>query len=136
MATNYQESLPEEKYGENVLAAGAGSRMRASFCTHLLVKRFKKMQNWAVKCLVILHRSMLDGGFLFQDLFTYSSLREEKEYLTFPKSRQASEFSLWVSNYAQYLDERLRCAHALKIHLDHRWKAEITQNRVELMGSE
>jgi len=138
MATNHQESLPEENYVEDILATGAGSRMRVSFCTHLLVKRLKKTQNWAVavKCLVILHRCMLDGGFLFQDLLTYSSIREGKEYLSFSKSNQASEFSLWVRNYAQYLDERLRCAHALKTHLDHRWKGEITQDRVEYMGSE
>lgn len=139
MATNHQESLPEENYVEQILAAGAGSRMQVSFCTQLLVKRLKKTQSWsvAVKCLVILHRAMLDGGFLFQDLLTYSSLREGKGYLNFSYNQAAVdwEFRSWVKNYAKYLDERLRCAHALKTHLDHRWKGEITQNRVEYMES-
>lgn len=143
MATNHDESLPEEKYVEEILAAGTGSRMQVSFCTRLLVKRLNKTQNWAVavKCLVILHRSMLDGGFLFQDMLTYSSLRGGRDYLNFTKFRYDQaflnrEFCFWVKNYAKYLDERLRCSHALKSHLDHRWKGEITQNRVEYMESE
>lgn len=142
MATNHYESLPEEKYVEEILAAGGGSRMQVSFCTRLLVKRLNKTHNWAVavKCLVILHRSVLDGGFLFQDLLAYNSLREGKEYLSFAKFRydQASadlDFCFWVKNYAKYLDERLRCSHALKTHLDNRWKGEVTQSRVEFMES-
>ena len=142
MATNHHESLPEEKYVEEVLAAGSGSRIQVSFCTRLLVKRLNKTQNWAVaiKCLVILHRSLLDGGFLFQDLLAYGSLREGQDYLSFAKFRfdQASgdlDLCFWVKNYAKYLDERLRCSLALKTHLDYRWKGEITQNRVEFMES-
>ena len=142
MATNHHESLPEEKYVEEILAAGGGSRMQVSFCTRLLVKRLNKTQNWAVavKCLVILHRTILDGGFLFQDLLAYGSLREGKEYLSFARFRcdQASgdlDLCYWVKSYANYLDERLRCSHAVKTHLDHRWKGEVTQSRVDFMES-
>lgn len=140
-ATNHQESLPGENYVEEILAAGTGPRMQVSFCTSLLVKRLKKTQSWpvALKCLVILHRSIVDGGFLFQDLLTYSALREGNDYISFSRCKQAAvdwEYCFYVRSYAKYLDERLRCAHALKTHLDHRWKSEVTERRAEFMETE
>ncbi|XP_024394943.1 putative clathrin assembly protein At2g01600 [Physcomitrium patens] len=142
MATNHSESLPLEKYVEEIIASGSGSRMQVSFCTRFLVKRLNRTRSWAVaiKCLIILHRCHLDGGFLFQDLLAYNSTKEGKGYLSFPnfKSDPSSvdwPFFFWVKRYARYLDERLCCCRALKSHLDSRWKSHSFQNTVEITDS-
>lgn len=140
MATNHEESLPEEKYVEEIIAAGAGPRVQVSFCTELLVKRLAKTQSWcvAIKCLVILHRCIIDGSFLFQDLLAHVSMKEGKDYLFFGNFRDGAdwEYCLWVKNYARYLDERLSCSRTLKSHLDNKWVAESSQKKLEYMMSE
>lgn len=140
MATNHEESLPEERYVEEIMAAGAGPRVQVSFCTQLLVKRLVKTQSWcvALKCLVILHRCILDGSFLYQDLLAHVSMKEGKDYLFFGNFRGGAdwEYCLWVKNYARYLDERLCCSRAVKSHLDNKWAAESSRHRLEYMMSE
>lgn len=143
MATNHDQSLPEEKYVQEIIAAGAGPRLQVSFCTQQLLKRLTKTQKWAVaiKCLVVLHRCILDGSFLFQDLLAHISMKEGKDYLCFANFRHDTasvewEYCFWVKKYARYLDERLSCARALKSHLDNRWTADNIRNRMEYMESE
>jgi hypothetical protein len=137
MATNHEESLPEEKYVEDIIEAGAGPRSQVSFCTKLLVKRLINTQSWcvAIKCLVILHRCILDGSFLFQDMLAHVSMKEGKDYLRFDNVRD-DEYSAWVRQYARYLDERLSCARALKSHLDNRWTLEKSKHQMEFMQTE
>ncbi|XP_024397463.1 putative clathrin assembly protein At2g01600 isoform X2 [Physcomitrium patens] len=142
MGTSHNECLPAESYVEEILATGTGSRMQVTYCIQHLRKRLNKTQNWvvAIKCLVILHRCILDGGFLFQDVLSFSSIKEAKQYLQFERIRYSQapverEYCLWVGQYASYLDARLRCAHTLKTHLDCRWSVEIIANRVEYMDT-
>jgi len=140
MATNHEESLPEEKWVEEIMAAGVGPRLQVSFCTQLLVKRLTKTQSWcvAIKCLVILHRCILDGSFLFQDMLAHVSMKEGKDYLSFGNFRDGAdwEYCFWVKTYARYLDERLSCSRALNSHLDNKWAAESSRHRLEYMESE
>lgn len=140
MATSHDECLPEEKYVEEILAAGSGSRMKVSYCTRALVKRLSKTQNWAVaiKCLVVIHRSILDGGFLFQDQLSFWSNKEGRGYLNFKNSRDdlTWELSSWVKLYAEYLDERLICTRLVKSHFDSKWNSESIRKRVCYMTTE
>jgi len=66
--------LPEEKYVQQILAAGSNSRNKVSFCTQALVTRLHNPQDStvALKTLFLIHRALLDGGFLFQDQLTAS----------------------------------------------------------------
>jgi hypothetical protein len=67
-----ESCLPEEKYVQQILAAGSDSRNKVSFCTQALVTRLYNTQDStvALKTLFLIHRALLDGGFLFQDQLT------------------------------------------------------------------
>ncbi|CAK9236603.1 unnamed protein product, partial [Sphagnum troendelagicum] len=69
-----ESCLPEEKYVQQILAAGSSSRNKVSFCTQALVTRLYNTQDStvALKTLFLIHRALLDGGFLFQDQLTAS----------------------------------------------------------------
>ncbi|CAM6008963.1 unnamed protein product [Sphagnum balticum] len=69
-----ESCLPEEKYVQQILAAGSDSRNKVSFCTQALVTRLYNTQDStvALKTLFLIHRALLDGGFLFQDQLTAS----------------------------------------------------------------
>ncbi|CAK9237505.1 unnamed protein product [Sphagnum jensenii] len=69
-----ESCLPEEKYVQQILAAGSNSRNKVSFCTQALVTRLYNTQDStvALKTLFLIHRALLDGGFLFQDQLTAS----------------------------------------------------------------
>jgi hypothetical protein len=69
-----ESCLPEEKYVQQILAAGSNSRNKVSFCTQALVTRLYNTQDSivALKTLFLIHRALLDGGFLFQDQLTFS----------------------------------------------------------------
>lgn len=69
-----ESCLPEEKYVQQILAAGSNSRNIVSFCTQALVTRLYNTQDStvALKTLFLIHRALLDGGFLFQDQLTAS----------------------------------------------------------------
>lgn len=142
-ATTHSINLPEEKYVEQILAAGSGSRMQVTHCTRELVKKLTKTQSWAVaiKCLVIIHRTLLEGSFLFQDQLAYNASKEGGDYLSFVNFRGDLssldwELSFWVKLYAKYLDERLICSRELKNHFDSKWSREKIKNRVQYMESE
>ncbi|XP_024397464.1 putative clathrin assembly protein At2g01600 isoform X3 [Physcomitrium patens] len=103
MGTSHNECLPAESYVEEILATGTGSRMQVTYCIQHLRKRLNKTQNWvvAIKCLVILHRCILDGGFLFQDVLSFSSIKEAKQYLQFERIRWSVEI---IANRVEYMD--------------------------------
>ncbi|CAM6036403.1 unnamed protein product [Sphagnum compactum] len=69
-----ESCLPDEKYVQQILAAGSNSRNKVSFCTQALVTRLYNTQDStvALKTLFLIHRALLDGGFLFQDQLTAS----------------------------------------------------------------
>ncbi|CAK9276082.1 unnamed protein product [Sphagnum jensenii] len=146
-ATSHEECLPEEKYVEEIIATGSTSRSKVAFCTRALLGRLSKTQDWAValKSLIVIHRAILDGGFLFQDQFCFSSSKVGRNFLEYVWFADSDlnlspsfdlELNSWVRRYARYLDERLICSRVVKSHFDSRWSSVPTSENVCYMATE
>lgn len=116
---------------QTILAAGTGSRLRVSYCTKTLMKRLTKTKNWAValKSLIVLHRTLQEGGFLFQDHLCYFS-NGTRDYLNLSNFKDDSgpmawALSSWVRRYARFLDERLICSRVLGSFLEAKGSAHV-----------
>jgi hypothetical protein len=146
-ATSHEECLPEEKYVEEIIATASMSRSKVAFCTRALLGRLSKTQDWAValKSLIVIHRAILDGGFLFQDQLCFSSSKVGRNFLEYVWFADSDlnlspsfdlELNSWVRRYARYLDERLICSRVVKSHFDSRWSSVPTSENVCYMATE
>eukprot|EP00249_Psilotum_nudum_P020487 c27727_g1_i2 orf=348-1331(+) len=124
-ATSHEEKLPDEKYVKAVLSSRSGSRMRVSHCILVIVKRLNKTRNWvvALKCLILIHRGIHDGGFIFRDELSFYPASGRRNILNLSNFRDKSstrswEVSSWIRWYANFLDHWLVTIRALRICLD------------------
>ena len=74
-ATNHdQEKLPDEAaVMEIIVGIGSQSRVRISRCVQMMMGRLSKTHSWvvALKCLILIHRCLCEGGFMFQDQISF-----------------------------------------------------------------
>lgn len=110
-ATSHEESPASEKLVQSVLSAGTGSRMCMSYCICLLMNRLNKTKSWivAVKCLVLIHKGLRNGGFIFQDQLSVYPSRGGRNYLNLSNFKDRSspfawEASSWILWYAKFLE--------------------------------
>ncbi|ESW10288.1 hypothetical protein PHAVU_009G196300 [Phaseolus vulgaris] len=88
-------------------------RNEVIYCIHGLTKRFCQTNNWAVamKTLIVLHRAIreLDSTVL-EEFVNYSNVKGCMIDLTyFHEKSVPNDYSIWIRNYARYLEERLQC---------------------------
>ncbi|GLJ47680.1 hypothetical protein SUGI_1006950 [Cryptomeria japonica] len=120
-ATSHEEAPPNEKHVAAILAAGGcSSRLRASRCVAELMERLTKTRNWAValKCLILVHRILREGSFIFQDQLSLYPFRGGRNYLNLSNFRDPSsavtwEVSNWIRSYATYMDQWLSTCRVL-----------------------
>uniref|UniRef100_A0A0D6R006 ENTH domain-containing protein n=1 Tax=Araucaria cunninghamii TaxID=56994 RepID=A0A0D6R006_ARACU len=120
-ATSHEESPPQEKHVAMILSAGSSSsRLRAARCVAELLKRLTKTRNWAValKSLIVVHRTLREGSFIFQDQLSLSPFRGGRNYLNMVNFRDCSspaawQASSWVRCYARYVDQWLSTCRVL-----------------------
>jgi len=110
-ATSHRDIPPNEKHVLTALSAtgDSGSRLRLIYA---LEKRLTRTRDWkvALKTLALFHRLLRDGRPAFsQDLqnFSHRSVIEEMFCFEDRSSPFASNFSLWVRKYSNYLAQRL-----------------------------
>ncbi|KAL9314305.1 hypothetical protein ACSQ67_019757 [Phaseolus vulgaris] len=114
-ATSYKHKLPKEKHIRTIFHSLSPSKPRNEviYCIHGLTKRFCQTNNWAVamKTLIVLHRAIreLDSTVL-EEFVNYSNVKGCMIDLTyFHEKSVPNDYSIWIRNYARYLEERLQC---------------------------
>eukprot|EP01018_Ginkgo_biloba_P035472 Gb_39223 [translate_table: standard] len=126
-ATSHEEAPPRAKQVNLILSAGSNSRLQVSYCVGELMSRLSKTHNWAValKSLIIIHRVLREGGFIFQDQLSIYPSRGGRNYLNLSNFKDTSspltwQLSSWVRYYATYLDQWLSTCRILGMFLDAR----------------
>eukprot|EP00249_Psilotum_nudum_P010385 c22505_g1_i3 orf=714-1787(-) len=124
-ATNHDEKLPDEKSVKVVLSSRSGSRMHISYCVRVIMDRLNNTHNWAVafKCLILIHRGLRDGGFVFQDRLCFLPARGGRNYLKLSNFKDVSspftwEISSWIRWYAVFLDHWIATCRVLGCFMD------------------
>ncbi|XP_061350183.1 putative clathrin assembly protein At5g35200 [Gastrolobium bilobum] len=116
-ATNYDHALPKEKHIRTIFQSLSPSKPRSEvvYCIHGLARRLSQTNNWAValKTLIVIHRAMRELDYtVWEELVNYSKGRGYMIALSnFHDGSipNASDYSVWIRNYALYLEERLQC---------------------------
>ncbi|KAK1403511.1 Phosphoinositide-binding clathrin adaptor [Heracleum sosnowskyi] len=125
-ATNHVERPAKEQHIKTVFAFISGIRPRAdiAYCIHALSRRLAKTHNWAValKTLILIHRALREVDPTFQEeLMNYSRCKRHMLNMANFKddsSPNAWDYSVWVRNYALFLEERLECMRVLKYDVE------------------
>lgn len=111
-ATSHEEQIAEEGVIKAVLEAGGGSRMRVAHCVCAVMDRLNKTHNWivALKCLLLIHRCLLEGGFMFQDQLSIHPSNGGRNYLNLSNFKDTSSsftwaVSAWIRWYARYIEQ-------------------------------
>ncbi|KAG4390085.1 hypothetical protein GLYMA_06G223100v4 [Glycine max] len=114
-ATGYEHLLPKEKHIRTIFQSLSPSKPRSEvvYCIHGLTTRFSQTNNWAVamKTLIIIHRAIreLDTSIL-EELVNYSQVKGCMIDLSYFHDKSIpNDYSIWIRNYALYLEERLQC---------------------------
>lgn len=111
-ATNHEERVTEEEMVKSVLAIGTHSRMRVSHCIRIIMDRLNKTHSWvvALKCLIMIHRCLHEGGFMFQDQISIHPASGGRNYLNLSKFKDTSSpftwaVSAWIRWYARFIEQ-------------------------------
>ncbi|KAK7411545.1 hypothetical protein VNO78_02979 [Psophocarpus tetragonolobus] len=114
-ATNYKNVLPKEKHIRTIFQSLSPSKPRSEvvYCIHGLCTRFSQTNNWAVamKTLIVIHRAIreLDTS-IWEELVNYSQVKGYMIDLSYIHDKSIpNDYSIWIRNYALYLEERLQC---------------------------
>lgn len=135
-ATSHDEQIAEEQTIRSSLEAGGGSRMRVSYCICVIMDRLNKTHTWvvALKCLLLIHRCLHEGGFMFQDQLSMHPSSGGRNYLNLSKFKDTSSpftwaASAWVRWYAGYIEQWIQTSRNIGSFLD--IKKEDKPSRVE-----
>lgn len=123
-ATSHEEAPPQERHVAAILSAGgSSSRLRVARCVAELLKRLRKTRSWAValKSLIVVHRALREGSFIFQDqISALRPLRSDggRNHLNLSdfsdhSTLAAWQASSWVRCYATYVDQWLHTCRVL-----------------------
>lgn len=123
-ATTHDEQGIQEEAVRAVLEIGTSSRMRVAHCTRVIMDRLNKTSSWvvALKCLIIIHRCLHEGGFMFQDLLSLSPATGGHNYLNLSKFKDTSSTFTWVASawvrwYAGFIEQWIQTARNTKSFL-------------------
>lgn len=124
-ATSHEEQIAEEETIKSVLEAGGGSRMRVSHCICVIMDRLNKTRSWivALKCLLLIHRCLHEGGFMFQDQLSIHPSSGGRNYLNLSKFKDTSSpftwaVSAWIRWYARYVEQWIQTSRKIGVFLD------------------
>lgn len=124
-ATNHEERVTEEEMVKSVLAIGTLSRMRVSQCIRIIMDRLNKTHSWvvALKCLIMIHRCLHEGGFMFQDQISIHPASGGHNYLNLSKFKDTSspftwEVSAWIRWYARFIEQWIQTSRNMGDFLD------------------
>lgn len=142
-ATSHEEAIPEQDAVKSVLLVGSGSRMRVANCIRAIMGRLNKTQNWAValKCLILIHTCLRDGGFMFQDQLSFYPARGGRNSLNLSKFKDTSTaftwaVSSWIRWYAKFLEQWILTSRTLGTFLDSRiWDAATSAEKVSSLAT-
>ncbi|RDX89620.1 putative clathrin assembly protein, partial [Mucuna pruriens] len=114
-ATNYEHVLPKEKHIRTIFHSLSPSKPRSEvvYCIHSLTRRLSQTNNWAValKTLIVIHRSIreLDTS-IWDEFVNYSRVKGYMIDISYFHDKSVpNDYSIWIRNYAIYLEERLQC---------------------------
>nr|XP_010911081.1 putative clathrin assembly protein At2g25430 [Elaeis guineensis] len=114
-ATSHDDEPADGKYLREILSLTSYSRAYVSSCIATLSKRLGKTHNYivALKCLLLVHRLLIDGDPGFQHEILYATRRGTR-LLNMSDFRDDTHSNSWdhsafVRTYALYLDQRLEC---------------------------
>ncbi|KAL0330546.1 UNVERIFIED_CONTAM: putative clathrin assembly protein [Sesamum radiatum] len=112
-ATSHDDDPASEKYIREILQLTSYSRGYVSACVVAVSKRLGKTRDWivALKCLMLIHRLLIDGDAVFQQEIMYATRRGTR-LLNLSDFRDEAHSNSWdhsafVRTYALYLDQRL-----------------------------
>ncbi|GFP83325.1 probable clathrin assembly protein at4g32285 [Phtheirospermum japonicum] len=112
-ATSHDDDPASEKYVREILQLTSYSHGYVSACVVSVSKRLGKTRDWivALKCLMLTHRLLNEGGTVFQQEIMYATRRGTR-LLNLSDFRDEAHSSSWdhsafVRTYALYLDQRL-----------------------------
>ncbi|XP_059658155.1 probable clathrin assembly protein At4g32285 [Cornus florida] len=112
-ATSHDDDPADEKYAREILQMTSYSRGYVSACVALVSRRLGKTRDWivALKTLMLVHRLLSDGDFIFQQEIMYATRRGTR-LLNMSDFRDEAHSNSWdhsafVRTYALYLDQRL-----------------------------
>eukprot|EP00250_Pteridium_aquilinum_P015666 c22688_g1_i1 orf=229-1320(-) len=124
-ATSQKEHITEEETIKSVLEVGGGSRMRVSHCIRLIMDRLNKTHSWtvALKCLLLIHRCLHEGGFMFQDQLSSHPSCGGRNYLNLSKFKDTSSpftwaVSAWIRWYARFIEQWIQTSRNVGAFLD------------------
>ncbi|KAL1557261.1 putative clathrin assembly protein [Salvia divinorum] len=112
-ATGHDNDPASEKYIREILQLTTYSHGYVSACVVLVSKRLGKTRDWivALKCLMLIHRLLNEGGVVFQQELMYATRRGTR-LLNLSDFRDEAHSNSWdhsafVRTYALYLDQKL-----------------------------
>ncbi|XP_031266384.1 probable clathrin assembly protein At4g32285 [Pistacia vera] len=112
-ATSHDDEPADEKYIREIVSMTCYSRGYVTACVATISKRLSKTHDWivAVKALMLVHRLLLDGHFLFGEEIVYAT-RRGMRVLNMSDFRDEAHSNSWdhggfVKFYAMYLDEKV-----------------------------
>ncbi|KAJ4708230.1 Epsin N-terminal domain-containing protein / clathrin assembly protein-related [Melia azedarach] len=115
-ATSHDDEPADEKYIREIISLMSYSRGYVSACVATISKRLSKTHDWivAVKALMLVHKLLLDGHFLFEEEIVYAT-RRGMRVLNMSDFRDEAHSNSWdhggfVRFYAMYLDEKVEFA--------------------------
>lgn len=124
-ATNHEEHVTEEETLKSVLMIGGGSRMHVSHCTCMIMDRLNRTHSWivALKCLIVIHRCLHEGGFMFQDQLSIQPASGGHNYLNLSKFKDTSSpftwaVSAWIRWYARFIEQWIQTSRTMGAFLD------------------
>ncbi|KAI5066663.1 hypothetical protein GOP47_0019287 [Adiantum capillus-veneris] len=139
-ATGHEEHIVEEETVKAVLEVGGGSRMRVSHCIRFIMDRLNKTHSWivALKCLLLIHKCLHEGGFMFQDQLSIHPSTGGHNYLNLSKFRDTSSAftwatSAWVRWYARFIEQWIQTSRSMGTFLDLK-KEDKSLHRERLMS--
>ncbi|XP_057967392.1 putative clathrin assembly protein At2g25430 [Malania oleifera] len=112
-ATSHDDDPAGEKYIKEILNLTSLSRGYVNACVITISKRLNKTRDWivALKALMLVHRLLSDGGWVFQEEILYATRRGTR-LLNMSGFRDEAHSNSWdhsgfVRTYALYLDQRV-----------------------------
>ncbi|MCO5581946.1 hypothetical protein L7F22_035835 [Adiantum nelumboides] len=118
---NHEEQAMQEEAVRSVLEIGSASRMRVAHCIQVIMERLNKTSSWvvAVKCLILIHRCLLEGGFMFRDLLSVHPAKGGHNYLNLSNFKDTSSpftwsVSAWIRWYARFIEHWIQTARSTR----------------------
>ncbi|KAK9706198.1 hypothetical protein RND81_07G110600 [Saponaria officinalis] len=116
-ATSHDDVVPNDKIFEEILVRSSSSKELVIECVGLVCKRIERTRDWivALKCLILIHRLVIDGGEVFVEEIACANASNVKgggmlsnmcvfKDEAHPNSWDYTEF---VRRYGMYLDEKV-----------------------------